>query len=237
MSTTAKKTVLITGANRGIGLAVSKVFLNNGWRIVAGVRDPAKMPQLDGEMVVVKIDSASTTDALEAVKELESKHGITHLDIVLANAGVASAPGLLYETNLDKFDHGHVVNVRGPLALYQAVRPLLKDEGTFAVVSSVVGCITGGWMPYMGAYGSTKVALNFLMRGINHEEPKLKVFSIHPGWLDTDMGNAGAKASGIDAPPEKLSVAAPAIVQLLTNATKEETSGFMWKYDGTKLPF
>ncbi|ODN95313.1 hypothetical protein L198_04709 [Cryptococcus wingfieldii CBS 7118] len=187
------------------------------------------MPQLDGDLVVVKIDSASTTDALEAVEELKNKHNITQLDIVLANAGVASTSGPLYQTDLEKFDHGHAVNVRGPLALYQAVRPLLKDGATFAVVSSVVGCITGDWIPAMGAYGSTKVALNFLMRGINQEEPKLKVFAIHPGWLDTDMGNAGAKAIGVDAPPEKLSVAAPAIVQLLLKATKEETSGFMWK--------
>ncbi|TYJ58963.1 hypothetical protein B9479_000402 [Cryptococcus floricola] len=229
-TTTERKTILITGANRGVGLGVAKVYLEKGWQVVAAVRDPSKMPKLEGDVVVVKIDSESNTDPFDAVEELKTKHNIHHLNTVFANAGATPTPALLVDTTPDQFDFMVATNVRGPLMLFKAVRPLLTDDDKFVGAGSDLGIMTGNlYNPYLGVYGTTKAAITYLMRGFHYEEPKLKVFSLHPGWLDTDLGNAGAAMSGLDAPPEKLSVAAPAIYELFENATKEETSGYMWK--------
>ncbi|ODN96278.1 hypothetical protein I350_08291 [Cryptococcus amylolentus CBS 6273] len=221
------KTVLITGANRGVGRALTKFYLGKGWRVVAAARDPTKVPQEDNA-VIVKIDSDSLTDAKEAVEELKSKHGITHLDVVIANAASAPSPGPLVSASISELSAGLVTNVSGPLALYQATRPLLSDEGAFVGITSTVGCVTGAWAPYLGAYGATKASLNFIIKGIHIEEPKLKAFAINPGWVDTDMGNAGAALAGLDAPPDKLVDTVPGIYKVIDEATKEKTSGLLW---------
>ncbi|TYJ58950.1 hypothetical protein B9479_000386 [Cryptococcus floricola] len=230
------KTVLITGANRGIGRELTKFYLEKGWRVVAAARDPTKVAQ-EGKVVIVKIDSSIPTDAQEAVEELKSKHNITHLDVVIANAAVAPTPSLLANTVISELSTGLITNVSGPLALYQATRPLLNDEDAFVVITSTVGSVTGEWGPYLGAYGTTKTAVNFIVRGIHIEEPKLKVFAVNPGWVNTDMGNAGAALAGLDAPPEKTSDTVPGIIKVIDEATKEKTSGLLWNHDGTPVPF
>ncbi|WVQ76105.1 hypothetical protein IAR50_005745 [Cryptococcus sp. DSM 104548] len=232
MTASDQKTILITGANRGIGQEIAKQYLSLGWRVVAGVRDVSTMPKLsekEGDLVVVKIDSKSTTDAKEAVAELKTKHNITHLNIVLANAGIAPIGSLLSETSIDSLDDVLSVNTRGPLVLYQATRELLDEEdGCFAVISSMLGSITPELWPRFGVYGTSKAAVNFLMRTIHAEEPKLKVFMIHPGWVETGMGVESATVAKVDAPPYTMADTVPGIVKILNNATKEETSGWMW---------
>ncbi|TYJ52415.1 hypothetical protein B9479_006990 [Cryptococcus floricola] len=239
MSASAQKTILITGANRGIGQEIAKQYLSFGWRVVAGVRDVTKMPRLsekEGDVVVVKIDSKSTTDAKEAIQELKTKYNITHLDIVLANAGIAPIGDLMSEASIEELDEVLKVNTRGPLVLYQATRELLEDDGCFAVISSMLGSITPDRWARFGIYGTSKAAVNFIMRTIHAEEPKLKVLSIHPGWVETGMGVESATVAKVDAPPYTMADTVPGIVKILNNATKEETSGWMWNFDGTKLP-
>src|SRR4051812_4257658 len=100
----APTTVLITGANRGIGLGLTECFLAEASHIViAAVRNPAHatvhaLQELptgpDSRLVVVKLDASIEQDANEAVAELQQKHGIQHLDIVVANAGI----GYIYPT-------------------------------------------------------------------------------------------------------------------------------------------
>ncbi|TYJ56269.1 hypothetical protein B9479_002954 [Cryptococcus floricola] len=237
------KTVLITGANRGqvlnyrlIGRELTRLYLEKGWRVVAAARDPTKVAQ-EGKVVIIKIDSSSPTDAQEAVEELKSKHNITHLDVVIANAAVAPTPSLLASASISELSTGLITNVSGPLALYQATRPLLSDEDAFVVITSTVGSVFGEWMPYLGAYGATKTALNFLVRGIHIEEPKLKVFAVNPGWVNTDMGNAGAALAGLGAPPDKLSDTVPGMITVIDEATKEKSSGLLWNHDGTRISF
>ncbi|WVQ75299.1 hypothetical protein IAR50_004915 [Cryptococcus sp. DSM 104548] len=238
MSTTSTdKTVLITGANRGIGLALCKHYLEKGWTVVAAVRDLSKAPKLEGKAVVVKIDSSSLTDALDAIEELKTKHNITHLDVVYANAGESPSAAKFANASLTELDSALVTNVRGPVALYQATRPLLRDDGTFATFTSIVGSVTGDWISYLGSYGVTKTALNFIIKGIHNEEPKLKAIAIYPGWLDTDMGYKAAALAGIEAPPDTLSVNVVNIAKLVDEATKEQTSGLLWTHDGNKVPF
>ncbi|OCF37390.1 hypothetical protein I317_04505 [Kwoniella heveanensis CBS 569] len=235
MSVNAQKTILITGANRGIGYALTEAYLKKGYRVIAAVRDVAKAPKLDG-LIVVKIDSASTTDPKEAVEQLQSQ-GIAHIDIIVANAGISSHYKAVKDIQLDAFQEHHIVNVQGPLLLFQAFYPLLKEGDKFIVISSLVGAQGIEHYPNMTAYSSTKATINFISRSIHFEEPHLTSFTINPGWLDTDMGEFGAKSSGLKKAPQKLVDTLPGIVDLIDVSTREDHSGYMWSYDGTKAPF
>ncbi|WRT64829.1 uncharacterized protein IL334_001765 [Kwoniella shivajii] len=235
MSST-QKTVLITGANRGIGFGFAQDYANKGYKVIATVRDLSRAPKIPG-VITVKIDASNDTDPYTAVEELKTKHGIEKLDIVIANAGISEHYALVRDIDLDQFDQHHKVNARAPLILFKAIYPLLEQGSKFVVISTFPSQNGVDHFPNFGAYGASKATVNYITRQIHFEEPSLTAFFISPGWLDTDMGNAGAAANGLDAPPEKLSVTLPQMVDLIDKSTREEHSGYMWNYDGTKIPF
>ncbi|WVQ81961.1 hypothetical protein IAT38_004088 [Cryptococcus sp. DSM 104549] len=230
----SSKIVLITGANRGIGLGITKIYLSKGWTVVAAVRDPSAFPKLDGTVIPVKVDSLSLTDAKEAVEELKTKHGITHLDVVIANAGISENFNDVKALDIDVLDKHHFVNVRGPVVLYQAVYPLLGEGSTFTVISSYLGSNSVEHFPALAAYGASKTAINYIVRNIHFEEPKFTAFTIHPGHVDTDMGKEGAKFFGIANAPQTVEEISPQVVDLIESATRDTHGGYMWHYDGEK---
>jgi NAD(P)-dependent dehydrogenase (short-subunit alcohol dehydrogenase family) len=127
--------VLITGANRGIGRGLLELYLQRPNHIlIAANRDPsdptsqeiASLPRAEGTVVhVIKNDSTVPTGAAEAVKQLGSL-GIDHLDIVIANAGVAYKFPLVRETTPEDLEMHMAPNVYGFLRLFQATLPLLQ---------------------------------------------------------------------------------------------------------------
>ncbi|WVQ81964.1 hypothetical protein IAT38_004091 [Cryptococcus sp. DSM 104549] len=233
MSASAK-TVLITGANRGIGLGIAKIYLAKGWTVVAAVRDPSKLPQLEGNVIPVKIEAISLTDAKEAVEELKTKHNITHLDLVIANAGISQDFDAIKTIDLDVLEQHHAVNVRGPVVLFQAVAPLLQEGGKFVVISSSLGSNSIQHLPAFGVYGASKAAVNYLVRSIHFEEPTLTAFTVHPGMVATDMGNAAAARFGLPSAPQTVDEIAPQVVYVIDSATRETHGGYMWHFDGKK---
>ncbi|WVQ81963.1 hypothetical protein IAT38_004090 [Cryptococcus sp. DSM 104549] len=228
MSTASSKTVLITGANRGIGLGIAKIYLSKGWTVIAGVRTPDTFPKVDGNIIIVKIDSLSLTDAKDAVEELKTKHNITHLDVVIANAGISESYNDISVVDIAAFEKHFDVNVRGPVVLYQAVYPLLQDGATFTVISSYLGSNSVEHWKALGAYGASKTAINYVVRNIHVEEPKLKAFTIHPGMVDTDMFTAGAHYYGKPKGPQSVEEISPQVVNVIDNATRETHGGYMW---------
>ncbi|WVQ81970.1 hypothetical protein IAT38_004097 [Cryptococcus sp. DSM 104549] len=230
----ALRTVLITGVSRGIGVGFAKTYLEKGWTVIAAARDVSKIPKLEGKVIPVKIDSSSLTDAIEAVEELKTKHGITKLDVVIANAGIAVGVGPVSSFDLAELNPTLDVNVRGPVVLYQAVHPLLKEGAKFTVISSSVGSNSPDHVPGFGMYGSSKSAVNYLFRNAHFEEPNLTIFTIHPGWVATDMGNAGAKFQGLERAPQEVEEISPAVYNLIEEAKRETHGGYMWHFDGSK---
>ncbi|WVQ81962.1 hypothetical protein IAT38_004089 [Cryptococcus sp. DSM 104549] len=231
------KIVLITGANRGVGLGIAKVFLAKGWTVVAAVRNPTTMPALEGKLITVKVEAASYTDATEAVEELKTKHNITRLDVVIANAGISDSWTHLNKIKPAILDRHYEVNVRGPLVLYQAVYPLLQEGAKFTVISSLLGSNSMGpeWRGFGGGlYGAAKAAVNYLVREIHFEEPKLTAFIIFPGFVETDMGRVAAASFGIEKTPQIVDEVTPLIFDLIEKATKETHGGLLWNYDGEK---
>ena len=137
-------------------------------------------------LIIVQIRSDSETDARNAVKELETTHRITSLDIVIGNAGIAKHfPPVEEATTQDLLEH-YRVNVIGNVVLFQAVLPLLAKSTTtpkFIIISSAAGSIDGqDQQPVPNAvYGPSKAAVNWVAKKIHLENENLVAFPVHPG--------------------------------------------------------
>ena len=140
-------------------------------------------------MIIVKIDSLSTTDATAVISDLQAKHGVSHLDVVIANAGICKPQGFGPAADLKLSDmKEHIdTNAIAPFLLFQATLPLLKKAthgpGKFAGISSPIASIGGmEQRPYpMTAYGASKAMLNFLVRKIHFENEDIISFAVDPG--------------------------------------------------------
>ncbi|KAH6679895.1 aflatoxin biosynthesis ketoreductase nor-1 [Plectosphaerella plurivora] len=195
----------ITGANRGIGKGfVQRILQKTSTTVVAAVRDPshpsakalADLPKgPDTKLIVVKLDSAVETDAAEAVAEIR-KQGVTFLDVVIANAGIAKGGNSVLNTTAANARKHFDVNVLGPLTLAQATADLLKASPTgtpkFVAISTIIGSIGSQELFHLfpktsSPYGGSKASLNWFIRLLSFEEPWLTAFMLHPGLVDTDL--------------------------------------------------
>lgn len=149
-----KTIVLITGSNRGIGLGlVTRFLVKPSHVIIAAVRNPShptaqalyNLPTgLDTQLIVVKIDASIEKDAYDAVAELQQKYGVAHLDIAIANAGVAYIYPTVADVQIEDIKAHMQPNVYGVIALYQATRDLLKKttrEPIFMIMGSSAGLL------------------------------------------------------------------------------------------------
>jgi len=170
--------------------------------VIAAVRDPSDHTTIalsdlatdsSSKLIVVKIDSRSETDAATAIQLLQTTHGISHLDVVIANAGIAktydniSALSCAHISIQDMHEH-FTTNAIGPLVLFQACLPLLEKSklpkfvGMTTFASSLA---TMESVPFPNAaYGPSKASLNYLARKIHFEHEGLISFVINPGCVD-----------------------------------------------------
>ncbi|KAH0165920.1 NAD(P)-binding protein, partial [Aureobasidium melanogenum] len=242
-------TVLTTGANKGLGRGfVEKYLVRPDTTVVAAVRDPSGKEAQDlntfakgegSKLVLVKTESTSETDALEVVR-IESQ-GISHLDVVIANAGIFKTGAFLEVAKMKASDlTEHVdVNVNGTVRLFQATLPLLKaaKQPKFIAISSAVSTITDAeYIPYtVTSYGASKAALNFLLRRIHIENPELIAIAFHPGAVKTDEGNKAAQAFGFSEAFVEVKDPVEGVVSKIDAATREESPGRFLAFDDTQL--
>lgn len=143
-------------------------------------------------VILLKVDSTSDTDALEAIEFVKSQ-GITAIDTVVANAGTFTPDAYqpVAEVGLAHVKDHLDINTVGPVRLFQAVFPLLKksQNAKFLVISSLVGTIGGlKDIPYPNAaYGASKAAVNFFTRKIHFENEDIVTLAVHPGYVEGDL--------------------------------------------------
>ena len=188
---------LITGASRGIGRGLAEKFLSrSNTTVIAAVREPAgassqslqSLPKGESSrLVVVKIDSKTSTDPAAAVETLQREHGIDHLDVVIANAGISQDFSPVHGVSIPVLREHIEVNGYGPIYLYQAIYPLLKKSKnpTFVGVGSPLGSIGGmEQRPYpCAAYGPSKAILHWIVRKIHLENEDFVSFVADPGLV------------------------------------------------------
>ncbi|KAJ5510986.1 hypothetical protein LT330_006306 [Penicillium expansum] len=241
-------TILISGANKGIGRGlVSKYLARDNVTVIAAVRNPSsseatslsELPTGESSrLIIVKIDASSDTDGKVAVESLSSQ-GVSALDIVIANAGIFDTAAFVAvaEATTSQIQTHFDVNTLGPVRLFQATLPLLQKSSSarFILISSLMATIGGiKDIPLkVGPYGASKAAANYFARKINYENDEIATLAIDPGSVKTDAGNHAAQTMGYPGAFVELEDSVNAIVTKIDGLNKENGAGEFWSIDGT----
>ncbi|KAF7891321.1 uncharacterized protein EAF02_001646 [Botrytis sinoallii] len=242
--------VLITGANRGLGKGLLERYLAlPNHLVIAANRDPfhesskrlADLPRGSGtSLIIVKIDASIEQDAFDAVRELQDKHGIQHIDIVIANAGVSYVWPTVADLKISDLKAHIEPNVYGCISIYQATRNLLQKSKNpiFTPMGSSAGAIAHQLPIRNAAYGPSKAAVNWLTVRINAEDDWLNAFVMMPGWVATELGYEGAKGLGFDDELINKSListnlSCDGMMKVYADSSKERHGGKMVLYDGS----
>ena len=222
-------TVMITGANRGLGLEFTKSFAADGWRVHACARNverSKKLRAIEGEIVSHKLD---VTDGLK-VASLARELAEEPLDLLINNAGIYGPRSGFGETDYDEWIEVLQVNTLAPLRMVERFVGLLeRGEGGMVVnISSIMGSIAGNSSGSSYIYRSSKAALNMVTKTLANylADRGITVVSLHPGWVSTDMGGPRADIS----PTEAVAGMREVIAGL-----SPADSGQFFNYDGQPL--
>ncbi|CZT47208.1 related to ketoreductase [Rhynchosporium secalis] len=229
MATTTK--VLITGPNRGIGNGLLRAYLLlPNHTVIAGVRSPSSPQSLalhslpkdpQTTLVIVHIDSEDNSTPAAAISRLQNDHKIESLDIVIANAGICEYFGPVSSMPAAELTRHFQVNTIAPLSLFSAVLPLFRNPGS------------------LSADGEKQSKFILISSAIHLENLGLIAFPVHPGWVQTEMGNKGAEAAGKAEGEAEITLeeSVSGLMGVIGRATSEEMGGRLTNYDGKVLPW
>ncbi|MGC8821030.1 MAG: SDR family oxidoreductase [Fervidobacterium sp.] len=209
---------VITGANRGIGLALTKQLLNEGEEVTVGIR--TSMPIEHPKLNVLKLEISDSISISEFVSKIDKP-----VDVLINNAGILIEerfPDVTEESMLLSFK----VNTMGPYVLIQELfkSNKLTDGAKIVNISSILGSITNTGGTTSIPYSISKAALNMVTKLVAHKLKKMYVISMHPGWVKTDMGGANAPVL-----PEE---SAAGIIKVIRTLDK---TGFFLDYTGKMI--
>jgi NAD(P)-dependent dehydrogenase (short-subunit alcohol dehydrogenase family) len=219
---------LITGANRGLGLEFARQYAGEGWRVIGCCRNPEAARELSSAGAeVMKMDVTQVADITAASKRLAG----TSIDVLVCNAGVSGArASALKAVTQSDFDQVMRTNVLGPMWISSSFADCMVPGGRMAYVSSRMGSI--GAMANAGSalYRASKAALNAVVKAVSLELASRGVTAIalHPGWVRTDMGGAGAD---IDV---QTSIAG---MRAVIDGAGPPVSGHFFDYTGKEIPW
>src|SRR4249919_317331 len=215
--------VLITGANRGLGLEFAKQYSADGWDVIATARQSS--PELDA--LAVRVESLDTSDA-DAVAIFAAKVD-GPLDLLIANAGTSHPMNPDGAESARDWQAMMMVNSIAPYQLGKALLLRMSEGGKMIAISSGMGSIGdngGGWVPYR----TSKAALNMGWSSLALEARKsgVTVVALSPGWVQTRMGGAGAEIT----PEESIGD----MRALIDRLSIDDTGRFL-RRDGSELPW
>lgn len=222
------KTVLVTGANRGIGLAFATLHQARGDRVTAVCRQSSEALERTGAQVEAGIDVAD--DA--AIAALASRLADVRIDVLVLNAGILTreALGAIDADGFEAMRRQFEVNALGPLRVAQALLERMADGAKIGIITSRMGSIADNGSGGRYGYRASKAAVNAIGKSLAVDlQPRgIAVFLLHPGYVATKMvGGAG------DVSPEQ---AATQLIERLDTLTLEQTGTF-WHANGTPLPW
>jgi NAD(P)-dependent dehydrogenase (short-subunit alcohol dehydrogenase family) len=194
MTGSSSKVALITGAARGIGLAVAKRFLAEGWRVAAlDIEGELLWQSVEalaspGNVLGLHCDVSDAKAVASAIAEIERRFG--RLDALINNAGVAVFAPVL-ETSDEDWNRILAVNLTGPFLCTKAAAPLMRDQGGGAIVNiTSISAVRASTL--RSAYGTSKAGLAHLTKQLAVELASLgiRVNAVAPGPVDTAMAKA-----------------------------------------------
>ncbi|MDD1012881.1 SDR family oxidoreductase [Pseudomonas rubra] len=187
------KTALIIGASRGLGLGLVQRLVEDGWNVIATVRNPAKADTLSAlprvQVETLEMNSGEQLDALGQRLQGQS------FDLLFVNAGVMGPREQNAEVaQLADVGDLFMTNAVSPIRVAQRFTPQLQNDGVLAFMSSILGCVAIPDGSEMCLYKASKAALNSMINSfVTLQQPPQTVLAMHPGWVKTDMGGENAE--------------------------------------------
>lgn len=227
-------TVLITGANRGLGLEFVKQYAEEHWRVIACCRQPSEatdLMQLSNRYPAIQVEMLDIAD-FSQIDSLANKLAAVPIDVLLNNAGVYGDERGHGFGNLDyaTWNNNFTVNTQAPVKMAEAFLSNLKSgkHKLIVSISSLMGSIADNTSGGSILYRSSKAALNAAMKSLalDLEDQGIGVLILHPGWVITDMGGPNALISP--------TVSVAGMRKEIADFAFLQTGSFL-KYDGTAL--
>jgi len=219
------KIALITGANRGIGFALTQEYLAQGWEVIAVCRASSEELNATKAKVITGIDVTKSTDLLGLTQQVAD----IQLDLLINNAGI------LHSDDLSSIDYKNVtqqflVNAQAPLQVTEALLDRLSEGAKIAFITSRMGSIEDNTSGAYYGYRMSKAALNAAAKSLSIDlKPRgIAVAILHPGYVQTAMVNFGGDISA--------SESAKRLSKRIAELNLKNTGGF-WHSNGESLPW
>jgi len=222
-------TVLVTGANRGLGLEFARQYKEAGGQVIGTARDPGDAQELAALGVrVMQLDVTSQ----DSVDKLATELGDQPIDLLINNAGIFPRVGAIDAIDFDDYNRTLAVNTVGPVRVTRALLPNLR-QGKLKIIaglSSNLGSIAENTRGNFYGYRESKAALNMFTKTLAAElgPEGFICIVLTPGWVQTDMGGPSAPLT----PADSIS-GMKAVLDKLTPAD----NGTFWSYDGSQMPW
>lgn len=220
-------TVLITGANRGIGLELARQYAAAGWQVIGTARNPDSADELKATGAdVMQLD---VTDA-NSVSRLAAELGKRPIDLLINNAGILPYNEKLAEVDFDDFERVLTVNVTGPVRVTHALIPNVRAgrKKQIVNVTSNLGSIAENASGGFYGYRESKAALNMFTRSLAAEfgPDGFICIVMHPGWVRTDMGGPNA--------PTGVQESVDGIRRVIAGLSRDDNGSF-WTFEGKQM--
>lgn len=220
--------VLVTGANRGIGLELCRQLVARGDKVIAACRKAS--PEL--RALDLRVEEGVDVGQPAQIEKLAQRLRGESIDLLINNAGVLhnEALGHIDASAIDHIQAQFAINSLGPLLMTQALLPNLHDGSKVAIITSRVGSIADNTSGGMYGYRMSKAAVNIAGMSLARDlAPKgIAVALLHPGFVRTEM----TSGQGLIDPPES----AQGLIRLIDQLTLETSGGF-WHTNGEVLPW
>ena len=216
------KSILILGASRGLGRALTEAYLAQGQRVIATVRKSEDMAPLQAlGAQVLQVDLADPASVSGLAWQLDGKS----IDIALYVAGVWDGHAAGVPPTQQQFDKVMHSNVLGFMQALPQIAPMVQETGGVIAAFSSEMSLLGSADESAWLYRVSKAALNMAVASACQQWPGLTLLALDPGWTQTDMGGPGATVPLADS--------VQGLMNVLTQVQPEDR-GSLWRYDGTK---
>ena len=221
-------TVLITGANRGIGLELARAYSERGYQVFAACRESSDELDELADATISGIDVTSE-ESVAALQAIAAQLLDAPLDILINNAGIFKNE-TLEDMDFDQIREQFEVNALAPLCVTHALLPLMAEGGKVANITSRMGSMEDNGSGSYYGYRASKAALNAIGKSLAVDlKPRgIAVAQLHPGFVQTRMVNFAGDIS-----PQQ---AASGLIARIDELTLENTGGF-WHSNGQQLPW
>ena len=215
-------TVLITGANRGIGLELARQYSADGWAVIATAREES------AELSALGVE-VSRLDMRDFDAVVRFGQAIDTLDLLIANAGTYGPRNPATAEDAEAWSETFAVNSIAPFLLARSVLPAVeRSVGKLIAISTKMGSIADNSSGGFVAYRSSKSALNMAWKSLAVDNPTVTCAVLHPGWVQTRMGGPSA--------PLEVETSVAGLRRVIEGLDSEQSGGF-FAFDGSEIPW